>query len=400
MKKFFVVFLALIVLVAVFVIFRDEPTAEAILDPDHWRDEYPAIYASYMRNSEEADDQIEFGGDQQIDYIEKYPDIEVLYEGFGFAKEYFSARGHIHSLEDVLAIRRPKPGASCLACKTAAYEGMYEEHGEALFAMDFDEMGEQAEYPITCYSCHRNEPGEIHVTVPHAELGFEKLDFELERGTENCAQCHVNYYFNQETKAVVLPWDEGITLEDYEKYFDDRDIADWEHPRTGTPLLKVQHPEFEMYHNSVHHRLGMDCASCHMPRLTDENGEEYVSHWWTSPLKTTEESCMGCHGVQFDSTEELEEWVFDLQQEVEDKQVETSSLLVELVEGLAEGIENDQLDEDTIEELRSIHRRAQLRWDFIFAENSTGSHNFDLAHRLLDEAIEITQEGLDILENN
>ncbi|WP_408955592.1 ammonia-forming cytochrome c nitrite reductase subunit c552 [Natroniella sp. ANB-PHB2] len=377
----------------------EEPVAEMILEPEHWQDEHPAIYASYMRNSNEADDQIEFGGDQQIDYIEKYPDIKVLYEGFGFSKEYFSARGHLHTLEDVLAIERPKPGASCLACKTAAYEGMYEEYGEELFAMDFDEMGAEAEHPITCYSCHRNDPGEIHVTVPHAEEGFKKLDFEIAEGNRNCAQCHVNYYFEPETKAIVLPWEEGLTLEDIEKYSDEREIADWEHPRTGTPLLKIQHPEYEMYRNSTHDQLGMDCASCHMPTVEDEEGEEYVSHWWTSPLKTTEESCLGCHGGEH-SAESLEEWVNELQQEVEDKQLEASSLLVELVEELATKIENEQLDEETIEEVRSIHRRSQLRWDFIFAENSTGSHNFDLAHKHLDEAIELAKEGLEIMKGN
>ena len=378
------------------------PTRDAqpsrILDPEHWAQEHPLIYQSYMRNSNEGDQGIEFGGEQQIDYIEKYPQIAVLYEGYGFGKEYFSARGHLYAMEDVINIGRAKPGASCLACKTADYERLYDEYGEDLFAMDFDEMAQEAHYSITCYSCHRNDPGDLNITVPHAEVGFDKLDFEIKAGSKSCAQCHVEYYIDPETAAIVLPWDNGLTVEDYEQTFDDMNYADWIHPRTGTPLIKIQHPEYEMYRGSPHQQLGMDCNACHMPTMETDDGEEYVSHWWTSPLKTAQESCLGCHADH--DVESITEWVNTKQQNVEDKQKQAMDLLVELVEDLAVRIENGDIEDEVIDEVRSLHRRSQIRWDFIFAENSTGSHHFARAHAYLDEAIELAEQALEVLENN
>ncbi|QNO13818.1 ammonia-forming cytochrome c nitrite reductase subunit c552 [Alkalicella caledoniensis] len=376
--------------------FQREAQPSRILDPEYWADEHPLIYQSYLRNSNEGD--VEFGGEQQIDYIEKYPQIRVLYEGYGFSKEYFSARGHVYALEDVINIGRPRPGASCLACKTADYDSLYEQYGSELFGMDFVEVAQEARYPITCYSCHRNEPGELHITVPHAEEGFQKLDFEVERGSQNCAQCHVEYYIDPETTAIVLPWENGLTVEDYEQTFNELDYADWIHPRTGTPLIKIQHPEYEMYRGSPHHNLGMDCNACHMPQMQSEDGEEYVSHWWTSPLKTAKESCLGCHGNH--DEESIAQWVNGLQQEVEDKQKQAMDLLVELVESLAVRVEEGDIEDETLEIVRELHRRSQIRWDYIFAENSTGSHHFARAHAYLDEAIQLAQEALEVLENN
>ncbi len=367
-----------------------------ILDPEYWADQYPDIYQSYLRNANEGD--VMFGGEQQIDYIQKYPQISVIYEGFGFSKEYFSTRGHVYALEDVIAIGRPKPGASCLACKTSDYERLYDQYGSELFAMDFVEMAAEAQYPITCYSCHRNDPGELHITVPQARDGFAKLDFEVERGSQNCAQCHVEYYIDPDTKAIVLPWENGLTVEAFEQTFDDLNYADWIHPRTGTPLIKIQHPEYEMYRGSPHHRLGMDCNACHMPTMQNEQGENYVSHWWTSPLKTARESCLGCHANH--TEESITQWVNGLQQDIEDKQKQSMDLLVDLVETLAVRIEEGNIDDDTLEEVRSLHRRSQIRWDFIFAENSTGSHHFARARAYLDEAIQLAEQALEILRNN
>ena len=375
----------------------NEPEPERILDPTYWEDEYPAIFKTYARDSNLG--YVKFGGEQQIDYIKKYPNIKTLYAGYGFSKEYFEARGHIHTLEDVNEIGRPKGGASCLACKTAEYEGLYQEYGDKLYSMDFDETADKLEYPITCYNCHENNPGTININVPHALAGFDKLDFDIKSGTKGCAQCHVEYYVNPENKEIIFPWDEGITIADYEKYYDDINHTDWEHPDTGTPLIKIQHPEFEMYQDSVHDKQDMSCKDCHMPSVENKEGEEFVSHWMTSPLKTAKESCFSCHGYNYDSEEKFVEWVNDKQQKIEDKEVQTSNLLVKFVEDFSTKLEEEKLDEETIEELRSLHRSAQMHWDFIFAENSTGSHNFERANEYLDKAQELSKEGLNILAN-
>ena len=171
-------------------------------------------------------------------------------------------------------------------------------------------------------------------------------------------------------------------------------FADWEHPRTGTQLIKVQHPEFEFSQGGIHANLGVTCADCHMPTL-EQNGEQYKSHWPTSPLKTVEQSCGKCHK---EDKETLITRVETIQKEVEAKEVEVSDLIVKLINDFAAAIEQRKLDDPTIEQLRELHRKAQYRWDFVFVENSTGFHNQEKALNALEEAKQYAQEALNILD--
>ncbi|MCC5912529.1 MAG: ammonia-forming cytochrome c nitrite reductase subunit c552 [Clostridiaceae bacterium] len=370
---------------------------DMIIDSAAWEEEYPLIYQSFLLTARMGDNTVEdstLGGLHPTDYLEKYPNIKILYEGFGFAKEYYAARGHYYSMEDVINTARPKPGANCLACKTGDYERLFVEHGEDLFLMDFYKTAQEVDHPISCYNCHRNEPeGEIQVTGPHLAVGLTHLEEEPPAGTLACAQCHVEYYFDTETGAVTLPWHNGTGIDEIESYFDEINFADWTHPRTGTPLIKVQHPEFEMYTGSVHDRLGLSCADCHMPTMT-EDGEEYVSHWAKSPLKTAEESCGECHR----DSEAIITQTEDIQREIDAMQVEVSDLIVQLIEEFADALERRVIDDDeVIDRVRSLHRASQYRWDFVMVENSTGFHNASKARQALERAKEQAEEALDIL---
>ncbi len=371
---------------------------EMILSAESWKEEFPLIYESFIKTSRLQDQKVEdteLGGLHPIDYLEKYPNIATLYEGMGFAKEYYIARGHYYSLEDVINTSRPKPGASCLACKTADYEKLYVKNGEALFAMDFQETSQVVDHAISCYNCHRNDPGRgIQVTSPHYQEGIKLLEQEPKPGTNACAQCHVEYYLDPDTKAVVLPWDQGIEIDEIEAYYDELDFSDWTHPRTGTPLIKVQHPEFEMYTGSIHDSLGLSCADCHMPVVV-ENGESYKSHWAKSPLKTVIESCGSCHG---DDAEAIVAMTQEIQKEIHDLEVEVSDLLVQLINNFATALEEQRLNESEIKQLRELHRKAQYRWDFVFVENSTGFHNQQKAREALEKAKEYAQQALTILQ--
>ncbi|ABR49070.1 Nitrite reductase (cytochrome; ammonia-forming) [Alkaliphilus metalliredigens QYMF] len=371
---------------------------EMILSSEAWQEEYPMIYESFIRTSRYKDGVIEdpeLGGLMPLDYIQEYPEIEILYDGIGFAKEYYAARGHYYALTDVINTVRPKPGASCLACKTSEYERLYVENGDDLFRMDFHETVQEIENGISCYNCHRNEPGErVQVTSPHFADAVERLDLEIPPGNMACAQCHVEYYFEPETGTIVLPWDNGIGVDEIEAYFDERDFHDWKHPRTGTPLIKVQHPEFEMYTDSLHARLGITCIDCHMPTV-EEDGETYTSHWAKSPLKTVNESCGQCHGPDGDAI------IADtqaIQKEIKGELAELSSMIVKLIEDFAVLVEERDLDEETLHELWSLHRKAQYRWDFVFVENSTGFHNASKARRTLEDGKEYAQQALELLE--
>ena len=46
-----------------------------------------------------------------------------------------------------------------------------------------------------------------------------------------------------------------------------------------------------------------------------------------------------------------------------------------------------------LEEARQLHRNAQLRWDFIAAENSMGFHNPEEALRILAAATDLARQA-------
>jgi nitrite reductase (cytochrome c-552) len=62
-----------------------------------------------------------------------------------------------------------------------------------------------------------------------------------------CAQCHVEYYFKGDQKLLTFPWEKGLQIENINEHYDEYGFKDWTHKETGAPMLKMQHPEFELY---------------------------------------------------------------------------------------------------------------------------------------------------------
>ena len=73
-------------------------TGITVTKAEDWAEEYPDIYKSYMKNEENS---------EQTDYLEEYPYLKTLYEGYGFAIQYDSARGHSYVIDDVTSTGRP-----------------------------------------------------------------------------------------------------------------------------------------------------------------------------------------------------------------------------------------------------------------------------------------------------
>ena len=361
-----------------------------------WEKKHPDVYASYLRNSEM--ESTTYGGSVPIDYLEKYPNLVTFYDGYGFSKEYGRARGHVYALEDVINTARPKPGASCLACKTADFIELLDKDGVGVNTMNFDEfVAENGQMEtISCFDCHRNEPGTVNVTRAHLTTGLDLLEGEFKPGNMACGQCHVEYYLEPTTKEVILPWHNGTGTDGMLEYYDDIGYSDWEHPTTGTQLLKAQHPEFETFLDSKHSVAGLSCIDCHMPEMENEKGDAFLSHQWTSPLKTVEQSCLSCHTG--DTADTMIAKVEDIQGKVEDKTNEVSDVIMELITELTKAVETGSHSEDVIEEARDLHRKSQFKWDFVFVENGEGFHNPDLAHKNLDEALVLAKKGLEILK--
>ena len=74
-----------------------------------------------------------------------------------------------------------------------------------------------------------------------------------------CARYHVEYYFTASGQGAnqkpVFPWDKGFTPEAIYQYYKSHgnskaagfegQFVDWTHPASKTPMLKMQHPEYE-----------------------------------------------------------------------------------------------------------------------------------------------------------
>ncbi|MCH7772223.1 MAG: ammonia-forming cytochrome c nitrite reductase subunit c552, partial [Bacteroidetes bacterium] len=58
-----------------------------------WGQNFPREYESYLKTLD-TDFYSKHGGSGMIDYLEKYPELVVLWAGYGFSKDYKQGRGH------------------------------------------------------------------------------------------------------------------------------------------------------------------------------------------------------------------------------------------------------------------------------------------------------------------
>jgi formate-dependent nitrite reductase cytochrome c552 subunit len=199
-------------------------------------------------------------GDKIIYADEQDPRLIVLWGGYSFAKEYNAPRGHVYAVEDVRNILRtgapknandgPQPMA-CWTCKGPDVPRLIAEWGEdGYFGAKWAKGGPEIVNSIGCADCHdttskdfaEGKPA-LRIARPHVLRALDHLNNALqakakaegkeqanlsfntaartEKRAEICANCHVEYYFAGDLKQVTFPWDNGQTVDDIEKYYDD-----------------------------------------------------------------------------------------------------------------------------------------------------------------------------------
>jgi nitrite reductase (cytochrome c-552) len=356
-------------------------TSVVVKTASDWAQAHPDIYASYMRN---------LHNEEAHSYVERFPYIATLYEGMGFSHSYNSARGHLFSIEDVNATGRPTPLANCFACKTPNFHAMVNELGDSVYSIPFEEIRAQMVEPISCFTCHGNEPGSLIVTHTYLEDAMGGDFLASDPANLACGQCHVEYYFDPASKAVRLPYTsrEATSPDAILSYYNNMDVdgepfTDFVNPRSGVRQIKVQHPEFETYlgTGSVHAGT-FNCADCHMGTEVNAEGKAYTSHEWTSPLNNpalVESTCVQCH-------DDLPGMVRQIQAVAEGRTHEIGEALAALTEDLVVAVNSGNYDAERLDAVREVFRTAQFYWDFVFVENSEGAHNSKLTHQVLDKA--------------
>ena len=379
----------------------EAPTAsgyDGTITAADWNALYPDIVFSMDANS---------SNDEIVDYLKLDPYLVEIYEGFGFAKEYGSARGHSYTLEDVAHTARPHPLANCLTCKTPNFTKLVQDTGVSAYKLPFDdvlaEIQEKGE-AVSCYTCHGNNAGnggEIVITHTYVQKALGANAAEIDPATLSCGQCHIEYYFTPDEKETMMPYHSvaEMTPEAIYDYYTALGYSDWTQESTGAKMLKAQHPEMETYLLGKH-AGSLNCADCHMP--VEENTKTqtvFHSHLLVSPLenKTLLETCLRCH-TNMKSTDEMVTFVRNIQARITDEETRVGNLLMKFKQTLAAANQAGTLSEEQLDEVRELYRKAQWFFDFCYVENAEGAHNSDLATRCLYTSEQLIKQGMTLLD--
>ncbi|VTR24977.1 cytochrome c552 [Actinobacillus pleuropneumoniae] len=299
-------------------------------------EKYPLQYNSWKATSESTDRGSALAAD---------PRYVVLWAGYAFAKDYNKPRGHYYAITDVREILRtgapkdendgPQPMA-CWTCKGPDVARLIEEKGErGYFDPKWAKYGAEIVNSIGCADCHDTTSKEfeegkpaLRVARPHVLRALETVGWKFEdldkhgKRTAVCANCHVEYYFKGKTD-VTFPWDKGVDVDSIEKYYDEIQFADWTHALSKAPMLKTQHPDFEIWSQGVHGKNGVTCIDCHMPKVKDKDGKVYTDHKIGNPFDQFDATCKTCHEQ---SKETLEKRVKEHKHQVKEAMIVRRSM--------------------------------------------------------------------------
>lgn len=419
-------------------VFRVVEVDDTTTDPVLWGKNYPRQYDSYRRTVDIIE--TKYGGSEAFQHLDRDPAWRTIFNGYAFAIDYREERGHAYMLSDQRETERvhqfKQPG-SCLQCHSSVIptyieqglkagapagpenrEAQIQKGFEVVCGMDYTAVEKMVEHPVSCIDCHDAETMNLRVSRPAFLNGIRALaksDYptphlpSIERWRRDgrqgeyqpnleatrqemrslvCAQCHNEYYFKGPGKLVTHPWNNGLRAEHIEAYYNSEGYKDWSHKDTGAPVLKAQHPEFELWSQGIHARSGVACADCHMP-YQREGAIKVSNHHVRSPLLNVAAACQTCHRVPETELKARVEIIQDRNRALLNRGQEA---IVELIAGLADAAKAGT-PENQLAAARELQRKAQWRLDFIYAENSMGFHASQEAARVLAEAIDYARQG-------
>jgi nitrite reductase (cytochrome c-552) len=402
---------------------------DATEDPAVWGKNFPFQYDGYIRTTDMV--RTRYGGSEALprtpdqadprsivaqSRLEEDPRLKRMWAGYAFSKDFREERGHAYMLDDQTFTQRQEvvqqPGA-CIHCHASVYVP-YTKAGNGNLIAGFEhynpkpykEIRSDFHVPISCIDCHDPGTMQLRVTRPGFIEGIRALkaaagiaDYDVNKTATRqemrsyvCGQCHVEYYFRGSEKRLTYPWSKGLKVENILAYYDEQRFKDFAHGETGAPVLKAQHPEFEMWNQGIHARSGVACADCHMP-YKRVGAIKVSDHHVRSPLLNVNLACQTCHRW---SEEELTARATTIQQRTFDLRNLAMDALMDLLDDIAAATTSG-VSEAALTEARGYQRKAQFYLDFIEAENSMGFHAPQEAARILAESINFTRQGQSVL---
>lgn len=372
----------------------DEP------DSSVWGKNFPR-QLEMLSMTEKDSGRTKYGGSERFQRLDENPRLKRLFAGYAFSIDYKEDRGHFHALEDAIETKRlagKKPG-TCMTCKGSQIPRLMRLSGghAEFYKTPFDELLKKIKGKPTgigCADCHDSKTMELKITRPAFKEAMEARGIDLSKATRQemrsyvCGQCHAEYYFKGDGKYLVFPWEKGLTIDDIEAYYDEAGFKDWVHPDSKAEIVKMQHPEFELWSTGIHSRANVSCADCHMP-YKREGGLKVSDHWVKSPLKSINQSCQTCHRAP---EAELKARVELIQDRTAKLMKEAELAIIDAIDAIKEA-ETKGASQEELKMAKALHRRSHIRWDFISAENSMGFHSPQETARILGEAIDFARQA-------
>ena len=394
-------------------------------DPAVWGKNFPHQYEGYARTVDQV--RTRFGGSEALprtptkadprtvvaqSRLEEDPRLKIMWAGYAFARDFREERGHAYMLDDQTYTERQiaaKQPGTCLNCHASTYAAFKSLGGgdlvkgfETMNQMPYAEARKLVTHPVTCLDCHDPKTMQLRITRPafmegmralKASQGVKDYDVNSQATRQEmrafvCGQCHVEYYFKGADKRLVYPWAKGLKVDNILAYYDAEKHRDWTHADSGAPVLKAQHPEFEMWNQGIHARSGVACADCHMP-YTRVGALKITDHHVRSPMLNVNRACQTCHRWTED---ELKARVLTIQERTFGLRNRAMDAVVALIRDLKAAREGGRGDAE-LASARELQRKAQFLLDFVEAENSTGFHAPQEAARILGESIDFARQG-------
>lgn len=383
---------------------RKTPMEGIVSENSKFASDFPREYETWKQTADTTF-KSEFNSSQAVDVLAQRPNMVILWAGYSFSWDYATPRGHQHAVEDVRRTLRtgapgvtegkePQPG-TCWTCKGPDVPRVMKEQGVANFyKAPWSKWGDQIMNSVGCSDCHDSKTMDLKPARPALYEAWQRVGKDVNKATHQemrslvCAQCHTEYYFKGDGQYLTFPQDSGITVEAMEKYYDAMNYKDYTHALSRAPILKAQHPGYEVHQMGIHGQRGVSCADCHMPYMS-KGGVKYTDHHIMSPLANIERTCQTCHRQ---SAETLRQNVYERQRKCNEirNRVENELATAHIEAKFAW---DKGATEVEMKPVLDLLRKSQWRWDFAVASHGASFHAPQEITRILSHSLDYANQA-------
>ncbi len=383
---------------------RKTPMEGIVSENSKFASDFPREYETWKQTADTTF-KSEFNSSQAVDVLAQRPNMVILWAGYSFSWDYATPRGHQHAVEDVRRTLRtgapgvtegkqPQPG-TCWTCKGPDVPRVMKEQGLANFyKAPWSKWGDQIMNSVGCSDCHDSKTMDLKPARPALYEAWQRVGKDVNKATHQemrslvCAQCHTEYYFKGDGQYLTFPQDSGITVEAMEKYYDAMNYKDYTHALSRAPILKAQHPGYEIHQMGIHGQRGVSCADCHMPYMS-KGGVKYTDHHIMSPLANIERTCQTCHRQ---SAETLRQNVYERQRKCNEirNRVENELATAHIEAKFAW---DKGATEAEMKPVLDLLRKSQWRWDFAVASHGAAFHAPQEIARILSHSLDFANQA-------